>query len=367
MENTVHERQMLVELERCPACSSGDIAPFYASTNKNGPFRFEHLLFERLGLPWRPVRYDACTNCGLAFLNPRWTSAALGRIYGPDNLYRTCSLDSFFERRPGASELDYFRHIDATIGRPEAANHHHLARARFIRANLPAAFPAKPLMADVGAGFGGAQRAIEKAGFEYRGFESSPEMVQRAAGFGRRLENVPFAEVPTRLSASAHVVYTAQFLEHVDEPVGCLAALRPCLVEGGYAFVDVPVCHYRFADDALLSTRGTRRTRMNWGHMNMFSFESLSNTFRLAGFAPVAHTWSLGNLWMLGRLSASVPAGPLLPPNLARLDVDVHVVDPMVEPLAKAVGAARNAGRDLLGSLGVLSALRAARLRALER
>ena len=352
---------LLVELERCPACDSTDIAPFFASTNANGPIRFEQLLFRRLGLPWRPVRFDACQRCGLAFLNPRWTPHALGRIYGPENLYRVCAIEAYKIEQPGATEEDYFRFIDDTVSRPDSTHASHLGRARWARGRLPKTFPERPLAADVGAGFGAAQRAIEKAGFEYRGFESSAEMVAYAARHQRSVRCVPFSDVAKELRGEAHLVYTAQFLEHVDSPVSCLESLRPCLRDDGYVFVDVPTCHYKLLDDALVLTGGQRRTTMNWGHMNLFDEESLANAMILAGFDPVAHHHDSGNIWMLGKKTAAVPAGSLQTPDMNRLTRHVHAIDPAVEPVATALLRARRRVRDTLASAGLLETARAVR------
>lgn len=336
---------LLTTLTQCPACRSPRIQRFYQRPDDSDDSPIDRILFEMMGVPFQGVRYDVCGECGLLFLNPRWTQAALGRMYGEENLYRRAALRSFRIRtgNPNAGPEDYFRYIDDTVDDPKRPHGFHALRAKWIMKHIGAP---GALAVDVGAGFGAAQRALESAGFRYRGFESSPEMVAFARRLGRTVENVPFAGVPGAVQ-DGDVVYTAQFFEHVDTPVECMKTLRGALRDGGYLFVDVPSCQY-FALNfhSFANTAGVRRFYMNWGHMLQFDHVSLANSMRFAGFEPTAHRYVGACLWMLGRKIDLSHKPVLQKPHLVQMALNVKIIDPLLQPVNRAYrGLRRRAKR----------------------
>jgi SAM-dependent methyltransferase len=348
---------LLVRLTACPSCQATDITPFFECPVKDAAKHpIDGILFEMLGVPQQPLRYDVCRACGLLFLNPRWNSLALGRLYGEENVYRRAALRSFRIRsgRPEATERDYFRFIDGTIDTPDDAHPVHRARAAWVMSH---ATDTVKTVVDVGAGFGAAQKALEAEGLYYQGFESSAEMVRLASTLGRTLKCVPFAAVPQALSAPVDLVYTAQFFEHVDTPVECMTILRDALRDSGYLFIDVPACHYLTNNfHSFLGTAGQRRHYMNWGHMLQFDHVSLGNTMRRAGYEPFAHRYVGSNVWMLGKKRPEMPVNDgYQRPNLREMALNVRVIDPLLEPVNLLYRRLRTGTKRALVRAGVLS------------
>ncbi len=344
---------LLEERNDCPSCASNSIRKFYERTREVSPI--DATLFDELGESRRPVRYDLCSACGLLFLNPRWSEAALTRLYGPENIYRRAALNSFRKRsgKPDATEKDYYRYIDSTFDDTSKVHPQHKVRMDWIAAN-----GGKPgsLVADVGAGFGGARNTILNAGFQYRGFESSNEMVALAKELGRELECRPFPEVAPALAETADIVYTAQFLEHVDEPVKCLRSLRGALKEDGLLFVDVPSCHYfAWNPEDFLGTAGQRRHYMNWGHAVQFDHVSLHNTMLMSGYRPIAHKYVGSCIWMIGRKTPQLEIRDgFLRPSRLETQVSVKMIDPMLEPVNRAYRKVRQTAKKAAVSLGLM-------------
>jgi SAM-dependent methyltransferase len=330
---------LLQALDSCPGCGSSGFRSLYTDAQNDVTTQLDAILFSMMGIPYQPVRYDLCGGCGLLFLNPRWNESALGLLYGEPSIYRRAAVERFRKRtgRLDATERDYFRFIDDTIDRPDRIHEGHRTRGAWVMRHMTDRSDA-PSVADVGAGFGAARKALEHVGFTYQGFESSSQMVNLANELGRGVECVPFDGISASLKKPVDVVYTAQFLEHVNEPVKCLLTLRDIIRDNGFLFVDVPACQYLAMNwTSFLGTAGRRREYMNWGHMLQFDHISLSNTVLRAGFRPVATQYVGAAVWMVARKLPEAPAPDgYVPPNTANVELNVRVIDPLLKPVGDA-------------------------------
>ena len=327
----------LIELKACPCCNSLDISKCYDRGEKNASLANDKFFFDLIDIPAKHVRYDFCKQCGLLFLNPRWNNYALSKMYGPENLYRKASLMMLQRTVPQAGESDLFRSIDNTIDLlgKDRVHRGHWKRAHWIKENILKSSRGALTVADVGAGFGAAQRALCLAGFNYIGYDSSPDLCEFAGKIGRKVSCVDFDGLPEAIKEKVDIVYTSQFMEHVDSLSSCMDIINTILIGGeGYLFIDVPT--FRVIFPLSLKTSLSARESMNWGHMNHFDHISLGNLMRKHGFSPVAHSYENGDIYMLARVNAHQEAALLYSkPSIrfVRLNIDIGVC--LFRPLAE--------------------------------
>jgi SAM-dependent methyltransferase len=322
--------EYFIALEKCPSCESKDIAPFFVRDIGIRSRDFDRLLFKMLNLPERPLKYDECRTCSLLFLNPQWSEFALSKLYGKENVYRKVSLELFrlASKKSTATEVDFFQYIDPSFGQPQAMHPKHQERAKWIRDRIGNSFvPGKTIVADVGAGFGAAQKALEPECFKYLGFDSSPDLARIAGDFGRTINPVGFADLPSVLQSTANVIYTSQFIEHVNRPVDCFNFLRKCLKQSGYLFVDVPSYEFLPANFSAIKAGNIGQDSMNWGHMCHFNHVSLGNALLLAGFEVKHFKYSSGDLWALAEMMPTLPKSPMVTKGShIRRFVNIHLL-----------------------------------------
>ena len=137
---------------------------------------------------------------------------------------------------------------------------------------------------DVGSGFG---HFLQAASGHYTasGLELGPLAVERArARFGVACDVGSVYAMPEKLAASCDAVTAWDFIEHVPDPVGALAAMRAALRPGGHVFLSTP-------DARSLAARGLGR---HWHyldpvqHIVLFGRETLGRALERAGFEPIA-------------------------------------------------------------------------------
>lgn len=190
-----------------------------------------------------------CTGCGLVAMYPLPTDGELERFY-----------DSYWEDRSDGKRFDKLI---------ERAN----ARARFLAPYL--ADRESLRVVDVGAGFGhictSLAAALPGRDIEYDAVEVDPDAVRHltdvlgARAVHDRIERCPG---PYDLMVMSH------FLEHLQDPVGYLAAQRHRIETGGLLFVEVPNADYRFKDH-------------DQPHLSFFEVETLTSVLESAGFSVV--------------------------------------------------------------------------------
>ena len=137
---------------------------------------------------------------------------------------------------------------------------------------------------DVGSGFG---HFLQAASGHYTasGLELGPLAVARArAHFGVACDVGSVYAMPEELAASCDAVTAWDFIEHVPDPIGALAAMRAALRPGGHVFLSTP-------DARSLAARGLGR---HWHyldpvqHIVLFGRETLGRALERAGFEPIA-------------------------------------------------------------------------------
>jgi 2-polyprenyl-3-methyl-5-hydroxy-6-metoxy-1,4-benzoquinol methylase len=151
----------------------------------------------------------------------------------------------------------------------------------FARARFGPATTRRRLL-DVGAGIGVFPAAMKAAGWTVIAVESDP----RTAAHLRDAVGITAYAVPIEELASAQIgpVDTITFnkvLEHVEDPVTMLAAVRPLLGAGGFVYVEVP-------DAEGAAPHGPGREEFFIEHHHVFSAASTVMMAARAGLATLA-------------------------------------------------------------------------------
>jgi SAM-dependent methyltransferase len=222
----------------------------------------------------RPLRTTICRKCGLVWSNPRPCEDDMRRYYSRE--YR---LDYKGQATPS------LRHV-ARSGR--GALDRYRALSPFVTAG--------DRTLDVGAGGGEVVYVFRKLGLDARGLEPDEQYARHA----REALGVPvdtgFVQDASFPPASFEAVTMYHALEHVEDPVGVLRALRAWLKDGGVLAVEVPNVEARSTLPA---------HRFHFAHLYNFNRATLEATGRRAGFDPVQTTTSPdeGNLVTVFRAS----------------------------------------------------------------
>ncbi len=179
-------------LDRCPACSGDLGAPFY-----EGP----------LG-----DAYSHCRRCGAAVLSDGAASDG----------------ERAYQQRPGNLAI----HTDSGIARSREVHWRH-----WTRLATPVRGPRKLL--DVGCGGGAYLAWAARQGWEGIGCDVSGEAVAAARRRGMVAEEGTVATLDAAHGPFA-LVTAWDVLEHVDDPIATLHAIRERLVPGGRILIEVP-------------------------------------------------------------------------------------------------------------------------------
>jgi SAM-dependent methyltransferase len=207
---------------------------------------------ERHNLPCRAV---ICRNCGLAYLNPRWSAASYRDFYRAD--YR--ALMGERDEPPRETELRQRSH-----------------GAQILEFCLPF-LGERSRVLDVGCGPGGVLTAFALAGRETAGVEPSEHHSAYAREQGHAVQTGLFGEVELPAGAFDLVIVT-QTLNHLLDPRSALRALRALLSEHGLLFLEVQ----NFPEFA----RRARRS-ITVDHPYYFAAETLECMARRTGLEPI--------------------------------------------------------------------------------
>jgi SAM-dependent methyltransferase len=193
------------ELTHCPACHSPALS---ALALHKLPAALDG---RRTGL------VSGCEDCGLVFVNPSPSDAALATMYGPEGEWALGRLDESIAVKPEAEQThaggQWRRMFDP------------------IRADLDVTRPPAGSRAlDFGCGRGKFLDVLKPCGWETFGIEPATDA---AFARHRRLEVIP--ETPTFDLVIAHHV-----LEHVTDPLALLKQFAAATRAGGYLLVAVP-------------------------------------------------------------------------------------------------------------------------------
>ena len=180
------------------------------------PFGMHRLGASALRLERAPIRFCACPDCGLVYMNPRLTEPAIARFY--DKVYGTPGAHAGFEstqERRAAYLLD---------------------RA----ARLLATGAGQPAILDIGCGAGQILGAAQTRGWQVYGSELSVVAAARASerlGVPIHVGDFRAMDIPP---ASLDVVTILEVVEHLRAPMDFLRAGVALLKPGGVLVLEIP-------------------------------------------------------------------------------------------------------------------------------
>ena len=214
--------------------------------------------------------YDRCTECGHWFARH---ALDLGR------LYERAYVDATYGGPAGMRER-----LQRILALPpeRSDNAGRVARlCAFASARFGRRMTERRLL-DVGAGVGVFPAAMKAAGWAVVALEPDPrtaEHLRQSAGV--EAQAAPIAALdPDRVGRFDAITFN-KVLEHVEDPVGMLAAARPLLAGGGFVYAEVP-------DAEAAAAEGAGREEFFIEHHHVFSQASLSIMGAGAGLAAVA-------------------------------------------------------------------------------
>ncbi len=235
------------------------------------------------------VSPDTCLACGgQSFERPSALATAL-RVHPPEALVRCRRCGFAWVDGPRGTnrqyEADYFeqyRAADSFQAGVSRLPDHLVARL----ASLEAALGGAGNLVDVGVGFGTLLAAARQRGWQVDGLDVSAwaaRHVQDTYGINVRVAAVQQSGFGP---GSFDVVHMNHTLEHLDDPLGDLRALRGLLRRSGWLVVEVP----NELDDLFETIRWTTLHRRNPPctdenpHGRFFNARSLRLTLEQAGF-----------------------------------------------------------------------------------
>ena len=251
-------------------------------------------------------RMDECRACGVAWLNPRLTTADIGKAYATYYTHSSQESGNIFRTvMPAATRIERMRRTVASwfgdaserirarrLAYPSngtSAGVELLSRiveripvvrdtALFAVAGLPPGEGRRLL--DVGCGSGELLRRMEERGWAVTGVEPDPVAAEgaRANGLDVRDGMLADAEFPDeRFDA----IVLSHVIEHVHDPIELLRECGRVLRPGGTLVIMTPnlssVGHRKFGAD----WRGLEPPR----HLHVFSVEALSACIERVGLA----------------------------------------------------------------------------------
>lgn len=236
----------------CPVCSSDESSVLLTGQ--------DHICGD--STTFRLVR---CASCGLVYLNPRPDAGELS--------------DHYAER---------YRQWQSVPATGLAARFRALGSRR--KAGAVAGLAGAGRLLDVGCGFGDFLLSARKCGFEPFGTELEPDQARRAAAASGADVRAGEPDKCSFEPGSFDVVTMWHVLEHMEDPLGTLRAVRSLLKPGGLAVVAVP--------DA-----GSWAARLFGGywagydmprHLLDFSRQTLEATLARAGFRTEQASYFMG-------------------------------------------------------------------------
>jgi SAM-dependent methyltransferase len=203
------------------------------------------------------VRTVACRRCDLVYANPRPGRERLARFYRERIYTQYIDASGRFQERLLASSRTQARNtVDFFVGRAGQR----LDGARVL---------------EVGCGLGDFLVLAREAGARVLGLELDgpyADFAEKQHGLSiarRRVEDLDTA-------ARFDVIALFHVVEHLEDPVGVLAALRPRLAPGGRLFIEVP--------DFMGPWRIPFTEFLRVEHLYNFSPETLGRVLARAGF-----------------------------------------------------------------------------------
>ncbi len=233
----------LETVDSCPLCHS----PLHNTLHRDPPYEVRR-----------------CGACGLVYITPRRSAAALAAMYGEDSYWRspTPRTHGYADyRRERSRYLSSFRR-----------------RLDYALKNGPAGGRAL----DVGAAAGFGMAILRERGFDVYGVEVSPLIAGYARdelGFGDRVIVGALTDAPLP-EASFDLICMWDVVEHVPDPVGFLRRARALTAPGGRLVIGA-----QDVDSRLARWRGARwRHFKHAEHLHHFSPSTLARLLDRTGF-----------------------------------------------------------------------------------
>jgi SAM-dependent methyltransferase len=138
--------------------------------------------------------------------------------------------------------------------------------------------PTPRRLLDIGAGIGVFPAAMKAAGWTVTAIEPDPRTATHLReAVGIEAHAVPIEDLAAMALAPADVVTFNKVLEHVEDPVGMLAAAGPLLSSDGFVYLEVP-------DAEGAAAAGPGREEFFIEHHHVFSMASTGLMATRAGF-----------------------------------------------------------------------------------
>ncbi|MGE3820237.1 MAG: class I SAM-dependent methyltransferase [Isosphaeraceae bacterium] len=270
-----HDRAEFVRRERCVACQSDDLETLDSGRYSEDPVR-SYVEQDPWGVsplpfleecPWEFVR---CRPCGQMFqkwlLTPDWQEIRFREWMNQESIRE-------FERIKGLDTPDAaFR---------KALDHvKHILRLERMTRTARGGDAVRVL--DFGCGWGEFLATAKQFGFEAFGIDRAPD--RQKVSLDRGVTVVPDLDAArTAAGRPFHAVTLFQVLEHVEEPLPLLEAIRGVMAPGAILVLEVPNCE----GIRKLSTLSDYYNIHPLEHINCFTKDSLRAIARRAGFRQV--------------------------------------------------------------------------------
>lgn len=251
----------------------------------------EEFLFTKAGvLTGYPFRVVRCRDCGLIYLNPRLSAAAITDLY----------TTGYYEGR------GFDRQIDYSLDRSEAQE-----RPAMVLSPVCELMPAPARLLDFGCGQGWMLKKARTLGYDAEGYEISADGRANARSMGLVIYDDP-REIP---SASYDLAIATEVLEHCASPMAALREIHRSLKPGGlfyYTTGNFDGFYRRWK--AGRPDQPSLDYIMPEGHIYFFSPEVMCRYFQTIGFSR-QETWRSNRYNQAGPLYRGLRAMHLAGPG----------------------------------------------------
>lgn len=233
------------------------IADFHAAICPACQSELRVAAFDKFGF-----HFDACRQCGTAYMNPRPDSELLGEFYSRSALYAYWDRYIFPASREVRRSKIFLPRVERII---EICQRHSVETGVII---------------DVGAAHGGFCEEVIASGVFRRVIAIEPGEALAATCRAANIETIalPIEQVQS-LDEPVDVVTSFENIEHLADPAGFLRNCKNLLKPSGLLVLTCP--NYHGFD---IQTLGPLSDSLDAEHINMFNPQSLRGLLELCGF-----------------------------------------------------------------------------------